>query len=231
MGSALAVAFDKYEAMGAYHWRECDHRSRDFNPPLVARYEAILRRVPPGRVIDVGAGDGCLAGRLSTRCREVVALEYEPAGVALATQMLRDHANVTVREGSAYRIPFADSAFDGVLMADVIEHLEDPRKAVEECARVLASDGIALFTTAQWRSDRVWDERHLREYKPAELRDELSHGFNSVELRYYWPRFWSDAYCTAIGWRLLRLAGALGFNPFLHESVSPEQHCQMLAIC
>lgn len=227
----MSGAFDKYEAMGAYHWRECDRRSREFNPPLLARYEAILKHAPAGRVIDVGAGDGYLAGRLAARCREVVALEYEPSGAALAHKMLADLPNVSVIEGSAYAIPFEQAAFDALLMADVIEHLNDPEKAAAEAARVLRDDGVALFTTPQWRPDRVWDTRHVREYRPHELRDVLERAFAAVELSYSWPRFWSDAYRTPVGWRLLRYAGALGFNPFLQESASPERHCQMLAIC
>jgi hypothetical protein len=28
----MTAQFDKYQAMGAYHWRECDRGSREFNP-------------------------------------------------------------------------------------------------------------------------------------------------------------------------------------------------------
>ena len=66
--------FDKYEKMGAYHWRECDRGSSVYNPPLVARYKMILDRIPNGRVVDLGAGDGYLAGQLAARCAQVSAL-------------------------------------------------------------------------------------------------------------------------------------------------------------
>lgn len=226
-----ANMFDKYEAKGAYHWRECDRRSREFNPPLAARYELVVKRAPAGRVLDVGAGDGYLAGRLAARCREVEAVEYEPSGVALASDMLADLGNVSVRQGSTYSLDYADAGFDGVVMADVIEHLDAPGAAVAEMARVLADDGVALITTPQWRPDRIWDERHVKEYTPDEFRALLGEHFKSVELVFSWPRLWSDAYRTRIGWRLLRMAGRLGFNPFLSESDSPEGRCQMLAIC
>ncbi len=217
--------------MGAYHWRECDPNSAAFNPPLVARYEMLLRHVPAGRVIDVGAGDGYLAGRLASVCQEVVALEYEPSGVELAARMLSDRANVSVMQGSAYDIPFGDASFDCAAMADVIEHLDDPARAVSECARVLRRGGVALFTTPQWRPDRVWDTRHVQEFKPDALCNLLAPAFASIEMRYAWPRFWSDAYRHPIGWRALRWAGRAGFNPFRDESASPARHCQMLAIC
>lgn len=223
--------FDKYVTMGAYHWRECDRRSPNYNPPLVARYEMVLSRVPHGRVLDVGAGDGYLTGRLAERCREVVGLEYEPSGVELARAMLVDRPNATVEQGDAYRIPFADGAFDAVVMADVIEHLDRPSDAVAEIARVLTAQGVALVTTPHWRPDRTWDVRHVKEFTAEELKLLLSKHFDSVDLVFAWPRIWSDLYRTRVGWRLLRLLGRAGVNPFRAESEDPEGFCQILAIC
>jgi SAM-dependent methyltransferase len=223
--------FDKYDAMGAYHWRECDRSSSSFNPPLVARYDAVLRRVPRGRVLDIGAGDGYLTGRLSEKCSEVVGIEYEQAGVELAQRMLQGRANVTLLKGSSYDLPFPPETFDGVVMADVIEHLDNPAIAVAEMARVAKRDATALVTTPHWRADRVWDKRHVKEFTGLELKDLLRTGFSDVQLRYCWPRVWSDFYRTRIGWRLLRLAGRVGLNPFLDESDSSATHCQIIAIC
>ncbi|MFC1630622.1 class I SAM-dependent methyltransferase [Pseudomonadota bacterium] len=224
-------AFDKYENMGAYHWRECDRKSRDYNPPLASRYQMIASRVNGGNALDLGAGDGYLAGMLSKKCETVTAIEYEPSGVQLARQMLNDYGNVEVLQGDTYSLPLADDQYDWVLMADVIEHLEWPEQAVSEMARVVSGDGTVLVTTPQWRPDRVWDVRHIKEYRPEELKDLLLQFFMSVELAYAWPQVWSDIYRTRLGWRLLKFAGRAGFNPFAKESISPEGYCQMLAIC
>lgn len=43
--------------------------------------------------------------------------------------------------GSVYELPFTDSAFDHVLVRDVIHHLEWPEQLVDEAARVLESGG------------------------------------------------------------------------------------------
>jgi 2-polyprenyl-3-methyl-5-hydroxy-6-metoxy-1,4-benzoquinol methylase len=225
------AVFDKYERMGAYHWRECDRGSKVYNPPLAARYGMVTRRVGTGRALDLGAGDGYLSGRLAETCAEVVALEYEPSGVALASKMLADRPNVTVRQGSTYELPFEDRSFDAVVMADVIEHLDTPEQAVREMARVVAADGEVLVSTPQFRSDRVWDERHVKEYTPEEFAALMGIGFEDVKLVFAWPRAWSDFYRTKVGWRLLRLAGRLGFNPFAIESDNANGFCQMLAVC
>jgi len=156
-----SVVFDKYQEMGAFHWRECDRSSREYNPPLAARYDPVVKRAPAGRVLDVGDGDGYLAARLAARCREVAAVEYEPSGVALARRMLADVPNVTGQQGSTYDREFASESFDGVVMAD---------------------DGVALITTPHWRPDWVWDERHLQEFAAEQLTALLGLNFASAEL-------------------------------------------------
>lgn len=224
------TSFDKYDTAGAYHWRECDPRSPVFNPPLVARYGLILSRARGGRALDVGAGDGYLTARLAERCDSVTGLEYERAGVAAAKEMLAGIPNASVEHGSAYEIPFEDNSFDVITMADVIEHLENPEAAVAEIARVAAPASVTYVTTPQWRPDRVWDPRHVKEYTPDEFKALVRRGFKTVEMVYAWPRRWSALYRTRVGWRALRFAGRRGFNPFTMESEAPEGFCQMMAI-
>lgn len=48
--------------------------------------------------------------------------------------------------GSAYDIPVKDNSFDSVLCSAVLEHLEEPSKAIQECNRVLKKDGIAIYS-------------------------------------------------------------------------------------
>lgn len=55
-------------------------------------------------------------------------------------------------EGDLHALPFDDDAFDLVLGTEVLEHLDEPRAAVRELARVCAGHvllivaGIQLFT-------------------------------------------------------------------------------------
>lgn len=61
---------------------------------------------------------------------------------------------VDVREGpgvdivaSVYELPFGDDSFDMVLCMVVMEHLEDPKKAITEMKRVLKPGGLILVST------------------------------------------------------------------------------------
>lgn len=223
--------FDKYELMGAYHWDECNPRSPRFNPPLVARYAVVTSRIEAAdRVLDMGCGDGYLLGQLAARCRGAVGIEFEPAAVELAVQKLSSCERCAVLRGSVYALPFADREFDVVVMADVIEHLEDPGRAVSEAARVLKPAGRLMVTTPKWRPDRRWDSRHVREYRPEELRDCLAAVFDEVRLRYFWPSRWSSWYSSRIGWKLIKWYARCLPNPFIEESGEPEGYGQILAL-
>lgn len=222
--------FDKYNDQGAYHWRECQKWSRQYNPPLHARYMAIAKRVKGKRVLDAGAGDGFLSALMAPRNISVTSLEYDLDGYQLARYLLAEHKNVDVIHGSVYDIQFPDNSFDVVVHADVIEHLKDPQKALSEFARVLSPTGFALVSTPQRRLGRLWDIRHCKEYDPAEFRDLFLADFKHIQVFHLWPKGWFNLYETRLGWRLLKLLGSAGFNPFKAESLSPKNMCQMLAI-
>ena len=225
-------AFDKYESYGAYHWRECDRRSKAFNPPLVARYQVVVDRLgSAARVLEMGAGDGCLTAMLAQSGAEVTGVEVDRAAVQLASIALKSTGNCAIIQADCYCLPFFEETFDVVVMADVIEHLDEPMVALAEANRVLKSDGLLLATTPKWRPDRVWDVRHVHEYTPAELQSCLGKYFGSVTVSFFWPAFWSKIYSTRVGWRALRVYARYFPNPFLKSGLREELFGQILAVC
>lgn len=44
-------------------------------------------------------------------------------------------------------LPFADGAFDGIILTEVLEHCTDPRRALAEVRRVLKPGGLLLVTS------------------------------------------------------------------------------------
>jgi SAM-dependent methyltransferase len=83
-----------------------------------------------GRTLDLGAQNGPYATLFPRR----VALDLHPA------------AGLHVR-GDAHGLPFVNAAFDVVLCTEVLEHLPDPQRALDEIFRVLAPGGELLLTT------------------------------------------------------------------------------------
>jgi SAM-dependent methyltransferase len=85
------------------------------------------------RVLDVGSGTGFHARRLAEAGARPVALDLD-AGVLAAGPPPAVSAD-------AAALPFAAGAFDGVLLAEVLEHCPDPSRVLAEGARVLRDGG------------------------------------------------------------------------------------------
>jgi SAM-dependent methyltransferase len=106
-------------------------------------HEAILAWFPPGgaaRILDAGAGEGALSDALCRRGYQVVACEISPSRFrAFGVPCIRADLNA--------RLPFADASFDGVVSAEVLEHLENPHRLARECARILRPGGVFVLTT------------------------------------------------------------------------------------
>lgn len=130
----MKVRFDKYEACGAYHWRECDKKQPGniYNPALEARYRVLVNKIIPSeRLMDVGCGDGYLLNLAHKKFREAVGVEYEESGVKLARKMLSGMNHISIHSASCYDLTGIQGYFDCVTMADVIEHLDEPHVALE----------------------------------------------------------------------------------------------------
>lgn len=91
-----------------------------------------------GRVLDVGAGDRWIQAHLPAQA-EYIALDYPPTGRDLY------HAKPDVFADAAH-LPFADGVFDAVICLEVIEHVRDPQRVLDEIARVLRPGGAVWLS-------------------------------------------------------------------------------------
>ena len=81
--------------------------------------------------------------------------------------------------GDATRLPFRDASFDRVVCSEVLEHLHDDGRGVEELVRVLKADGMLAVSVPTYLPERIcWkiskDYRstpggHVRIYRSNEL--------------------------------------------------------------
>jgi demethylmenaquinone methyltransferase / 2-methoxy-6-polyprenyl-1,4-benzoquinol methylase len=93
-----------------------------------------IAHLPPGRVLDLGAGTGAANGDFGDR--QVVALD--PAVEMLGINGARQRV-AAVGE----RLPFPDGSFDGVFSAYVFRNLDSIPATLAEIARVLRPGGVA----------------------------------------------------------------------------------------
>ena len=85
--------------------------------------------------MEVGCGEGFSTRRLRGMLpgAELIACDIE---MRLVEEARRRNPGVEISQQSIYELPHADGAFDCVFVMEVLEHLEDPERALAEVARV-----------------------------------------------------------------------------------------------
>jgi SAM-dependent methyltransferase len=104
---------------------------------LVGRY------LPSGLLLDVGCGHGLLLDEARRRGYDVAGLELS----ADAADHARDALDLDVQRAALESFDPGGRLFDVVVLADVIEHLEDPVAALERCFELLAPGGALCVVT------------------------------------------------------------------------------------
>ncbi|PYT05279.1 MAG: methylase [Acidobacteria bacterium] len=86
-------------------------------------------------------------------------------------------------------LPFAASSFDVITALDVLEHINDDLRALDELLRVARDGGVLVITVPAYGF--LWSEHdealhHRRRYAASELRNKLTNaGFEVQRISYY----------------------------------------------
>jgi len=153
-------------------------RSREW---ILLRIIAGLGLGRPAEILDVGCGDGLFLPRLS---------EFgEVRGIEVDTSVLRPDNPFRVR---IHTRPLGDPEygewrFDLITALDVLEHMEDDGRAVEQMLAMLKPQGRLLITVPAFMA--LWDHhdelnQHHRRYTVSSLRRLLAPRCRIVLLRY-----------------------------------------------
>jgi SAM-dependent methyltransferase len=154
-----AAELERLASFEEWYWW---HRGRR---DMVCR---ILRRYAPphARILDVGCGTGATTAAL-LRFGDVSGFDMGLAGLRHAQAR-----GLSVACGSAENLPAGDASFDVVVALDVLEHLDDDRRALAEILRVLRPGGILLATVPAYAF--LWSSHdealgHMRRYRRRQL--------------------------------------------------------------
>lgn len=154
-----------------------------------ATYDFARPYVEDKVVLDFGCGTGYGTAGLAEVTQHITGVDIAPEAVA--------HAQAHYRgEGLDFRtigsiedtdLPFEDASFDVVVSFQVIEHVVAVDRYLAEIRRVLRPGGLFLCVTPDrtlrlFRGQRPWNEFHVTEYAPDELRARLATQFGAVEL-------------------------------------------------
>jgi 2-polyprenyl-3-methyl-5-hydroxy-6-metoxy-1,4-benzoquinol methylase len=141
---------ERVEALGIV-----DHGVEDAEAPwrrLVheRRLERVARHAAGGRLLEVGCASGEFLEIAAAAGFEVEGLEPDPGTSAGA----RERAGLPVRTGTLDDAAYPPGSFDVVVLWHVLEHLDSPRRAIEEARRILRPGGVLGVETPA--IDTLW---------------------------------------------------------------------------
>lgn len=129
-----------------------------------------LRRLPPGRILNVGSG---FTG-VTTDSQQVFNLDLDPG----VLQVGRSAA------GDAAKLPFSSGTFHGAILKDVLEHVTDPVAVLVELSRVMRPEARIIVTVPRAIPRAVWaDPTHMRGFTKRSIGWTLEMGGWSLDGR------------------------------------------------
>jgi len=117
---------------------------------LANRHIEALKEISTGdNFLDIGCGSGLLSSIVKKKFRYIYGLD----GSLTALKKMRNERIGTpiLSDFDSGSLPIADKAIDLVTCLDVIEHVYDPKKLIEEIYRVLKIGGVLILTTPNIR--------------------------------------------------------------------------------
>lgn len=136
--------------------------------------------VNPGKLLDVGCGDGCFANIMASHGWDVTGLD--PALPLSTTHSNQLDAAKLIR-GTFSDLP-DDKFYDVITLWDVVEHVENPLALITEVASRLAPGGLLVVETGNYQSEgritageRWWNYQldHRWYLAPPQLKQMMAH--------------------------------------------------------
>jgi 2-polyprenyl-3-methyl-5-hydroxy-6-metoxy-1,4-benzoquinol methylase len=108
-----------------------------------------LGGIKPGRLLDVGCGNGSFLSLMRSAGWKVAGLEPDPKAARLASERL----GVPIPSDTLREAAYPAASFDAVTMQHVIEHVYDPVGEIAECRRILKPGGLLVIVTPNVASE------------------------------------------------------------------------------
>ncbi|MEL7675180.1 MAG: methyltransferase domain-containing protein [Chloroflexota bacterium] len=125
------------------------------------RVQTIFEWIPLGddaRILDCACGRGFYLNMIRhvSRCA-LVGLELEDEIIRKAQRNVGHLPGITLTRGNIYALPFPDDWFDGVILSEILEHIDDDVAGLREVRRVLKPGGGVAITVPNANYPFLWD--------------------------------------------------------------------------
>jgi len=191
------------------------------------RHEAVYRwiaeRTAGLDVVDLACGEGYGSDILAGRAARVTGVDANPEA--------HEHARLKyTRAGVRFvrdLVESYDQPCDAIVFLQTIEHVEEPKRALDHFRSLLRPGGVAYVSTPNVlrlappgaaKSDNPW---HVREYRAAEFRGLCEESFERVELLgvFHARKLLLHEWAIRLGWDSLH--PRLGITQAFYERFVP----------
>lgn len=126
------------------------------------------------RVLDVGCG-------ISSVLHYIPGDRYGIDPLAEEYQKLYSYpAEIKIQKASGENLPFADEFFDVVFCSNVLDHIDDPGKTIEQVVRVLRPKGYFILTVEIFTQKHKRDAAHPHSLLKNEVEQLISGRFEKL---------------------------------------------------
>jgi len=148
---------------------------------ITNRIREALKEVNHGcRCLDIGCGDGIFSSLIKANYQYIYGIDCSNTS---AIQAKSNGISVILADIDEGFMPFTEDTFDLISCLDVIEHVFDPVKLLNEIHRVLLTHGTLIITTPNIRFIDFIKDLILNGQFPRTSHDK--EGFDGGHIRYF----------------------------------------------
>lgn len=142
-------------------------------------------------ILDAGCGEGFTMNKLREKGigKKIEGIEYEKDAIAFGKKLF---PHLPIKQGSVYELPYKDHSFDLIACTEVLEHLEEPAKAIKEMLRVtrkyliISTPNEPLFMMSNFLRGKNLsrfgnDPGHINHWNPLSLKKLLT--LNKIKVK------------------------------------------------
>jgi ubiquinone/menaquinone biosynthesis C-methylase UbiE len=180
---------------------------------MYQRYHFALQLCHGKEVLEVACGAGQGLGYIASSAKRVVGGDIDESNLRFAREHYAGRSNIELHLLDAHDLPFPDDSFDVVILYEAIYYLAHPEVFLDECRRIVRSEGTLLICTVNkdW-TDFNPSPHSTRYFSARELYQLLSERFTDVQL-YGGFQATADSLRDRITSLIKRTAAALNLIP------------------